>query len=102
MKRLAAILALLVFLDAATTWYALSTGHFVEAAPLTSRLLPIMGPLYWVLVEYPILLFMTQFARLAPLGRRVLVYVPLAVVSAAVVNNVAWLLRGGYLFSGTP
>ncbi len=95
LKRLAALLALLVFLDASTTMYALSTGRFVEAAPLTSRLLPVLGPFYWPLVEYPVLLLLARLAALAPLGRRVLEHVPLAAVLVAVLNNVAWLLLGG-------
>jgi len=99
-KRLAAVLALLVTLDAATTLYALSTGMFVEAGLLASKLLPALGPLYFALVEYPVLLALALLGRRAPVAGRLLEMLPLAAAALAVVNNLAWI--GGLLVSGSP
>ena len=97
MKRAALLLALLVALDALTTTYALSLGLH-EAGPLASRLLPVMGPLYFILVEYPVLLALVFLGRAR--GRRLLEAVPFAAAALAVANNLAWI--GGYTASGTP
>ena len=50
------LVALAVLLDAVTTTIGLSLG-LLESGPVASRLLPILGPLYWPL-QLAILLFL--------------------------------------------
>lgn len=100
LKRLAVLLALLVALDAATTLYALSTGRFYEAGILASRLIPVLGPLYFALVEYPVLLGLAVLGRRAPVASLLLEAIPVAVASLAIFNNILWI--GGYMVSGSP